>query len=67
MKMTGGQALIEALRREGVRTLATIPFRRELLQWALEGSALTRASESLPLPSIADTILDGVGAADRGE
>lgn len=56
----------EALSRRGVSTLATIPFHKELLQWALEGSALTRASESLGLPSLAEAILAGAERVRRG-
>jgi CO dehydrogenase maturation factor len=54
----------EALNRRGVSTLATIPYRQELLQWALEGSPFTGSSESLALPSLADAILP---AAERGQ
>jgi CO dehydrogenase maturation factor len=55
-----GAQLAEALSRRGVPTLATLPFRQELLEWGLAGSPFVRASEGLGLPSLADAIMGGI-------
>jgi len=52
--------LAEALSCRGVQTLATIPLRQELVQWALDGLALTRRSESLGFPPLTDAVLAAV-------
>ena len=57
--------LTEALNRRGVPTLAVLPFRQELLQSALDGSAVDRASEGLGLPALSDAILAAAGPGQR--
>ena len=57
--------LAEALSRRGVSTLAALPFRQELLQSAIEGSAVAPACEGLALPSLADAIVAGVSPGRR--
>jgi len=57
--------LAEALSRRGVSTLAALPFRQELLQSALDGSAVDRASEGLGLPALSDAILAAAGPGQK--
>jgi len=57
--------LAEALNRRGVSTLAVLPFRQELLQSALDGSAVDRASEGLGLPVLSEAILAAAGPRQR--
>jgi len=59
--------LAEALSRRGVLTLAVLPFHQELLQAALDGSAVAPACEGLSLPSLADAIVAEVIPARRSE
>jgi len=53
--------LTDALHRRDIPVLATIPFRREFLQWALEGSRVTTAPVTVPVESLVDDLLALVG------
>jgi CO dehydrogenase maturation factor len=53
--------LTDALHRRDIPVLATIPFRQEFVQWALEGSRVTTTPVTHPVESLVDDLLALVG------
>lgn len=59
--------LHDALAREGVPVVTTLPFDRQLYRRALEGGSLIALAEALELPPIADAVLAQAAEVGSGE
>jgi len=55
--------LTEALQHRDIPVLATVPFRQEFVQWALEGSPVTTAPVAHAVESLVDDLVDRVAAS----
>jgi CO dehydrogenase maturation factor len=52
--------LTDALRLRDIPVLATVPFREEFVQWALEGSPVTTAPVAQAIESLVDDLVDRI-------